>query len=162
MKHPVPVLALAGAMLLATGLTLTQSGTAEATPFAMPPESAMPKVDEEAARFAPCNSDKRITCVVDGDTFWYQGTKIRIADINAPEVSHPGCPQEAQLGARATQRLTQLLNAGHFSLVTQGRPVDRYGRALRVVVRQGQSLGARLEAEGLAEHWQGRRGNWCR
>jgi endonuclease YncB( thermonuclease family) len=34
--------------------------------------------------------------VVDGDTFWYQGTKIRIADINAPEVSHPGCPQKAE------------------------------------------------------------------
>lgn len=135
---------------------------ASPTPFVMPSAAAMPRVDEEAGHFAACGSDRRVTCVVDGDTFWYQGTKIRIADINAPEVSHPGCAEEADLGARATERLTELLNAGHFSLVTQGRPMDRYGRALRVVVRKGQSLGARLEAEGLAEHWQGRRGNWCR
>jgi len=131
------------------------------TPFAMPPEAAMPRSDGEAARFAPCGSEKRVTCVIDGDTFWYLGTKIRIADINAPEVGHPGCAEEAALGARATVRLTELLNAGPFSLVTQGRPVDRYGRALRVAARRGQSLGATMEAEGLAEHWQGRRGNWC-
>lgn len=160
MKCPMPPLATASAAALL--LCAAAPTIAAPTPFAMPAETAMPRVDDEAARFALCGADKRVTCVVDGDTFWYQGTKIRIADINAPEVSHPGCPQEAQLGAKATQRLTQLLNAGHFSLVTQGRPVDRYGRALRVVVRQGQSLGATLEAEGLAEHWQGRRGNWCR
>lgn len=154
-----PMLSLACALPFALAMWATPS--VDAAPFAMPPEAAMPRVDDEAARFGPCGADKRVTCVVDGDTFWYQGTKIRIADINAPEVSHPGCPEEAQLGARATLRLTQLLNAGHFSLVTQGRAVDRYGRALRVVVRHGQSLGATLEAEGLAEHWQGRRGNWC-
>ncbi|MCW1383109.1 thermonuclease family protein [Novosphingobium sp. KCTC 2891] len=117
--------------------------------------------DREAARFAPCAAAKRVTCIVDGDTFWYQGTKIRIADINAPEVSHPGCAREAALGAAATRRLTQLLNAGPFSLAIEGREVDRYGRALRVVRRGGESLGAVLEREGLAEHWQGRRGDWC-
>jgi len=117
--------------------------------------------DHDFARFANCHGPGRVTCVVDGDTFWYAGTKIRIADINAPEVGHPGCNREAVLGAAATRRLTELLNAGPFSLEVQGREVDRYGRALRVVTRRGASLGAVLEAEGLAEHWQGRRGNWC-
>lgn len=113
------------------------------------------------ARFEACGDAKRITCVVDGDTFWLDGLKVRIADINAPEVSKPGCAREAALGQAATRRLTQLLNAGPFALEVRGRETDRYGRALRVVTRSGTSLGATLEAEGLAERWKGRRGNWC-
>lgn len=117
--------------------------------------------DHEAASFTQCAGPARVTCVVDGDTFWYRGLKIRIADINAPELSHPSCAHEARLAVAATQRLTALLNAGPFTLETGGRETDRYGRALRVVLRGGRSLGAVLEAEGLAERWQGRRGDWC-
>lgn len=113
------------------------------------------------ATFAKCGAAKRIDCVVDGDTFWHRGTKIRIADINTPETSRPGCAYEARLGARATMRLTQLLNAGPFTLIQQGRDVDRYGRQLRIVTRGGESLGTILVAEGLAETWTGRRRDWC-
>lgn len=119
--------------------------------------------DRENARFAHCSGPKRSTCVVDGDTFWYEGRKIRIADINAPETSSPSCPREAALGAKATARMTELLNQGAFSLQawTDGRDTDRYGRALRVVTRDGRSLGEVLVSEGLAERWKGYRGNWC-
>ena len=117
--------------------------------------------EPEHARFEVCASGPRVTCVVDGDTFWYGGTKIRIADINTPETSQASCPEEAALGAKAKGRLAQLLNAGPFTLEVQGRQTDRYGRALRVVTRGGHSIGALLEAEGLAEHWQGKRGDWC-
>ena len=129
---------------------------------AAPPAERAAIADSERARFAPCGAGRRVTCVVDGDTFWYRGTKIRIADINAPETGHPSCPSEARLGAAATRRLIELLNAGPFTLATEGaRDTDRYGRALRVVVRRGTSVGLRLEREGLAERWKGRRGNWC-
>lgn len=117
--------------------------------------------DPEAARFAHCSGSVRVNCVVDGDTFWYHGQKIRIADINTPETSEPKCAREAELGERATVRLTQLLNAGAFSLETGERDRDRYGRTLRVVTRGGESLGAALEREGLAEHWRGYRRDWC-
>ena len=123
------------------------------------PALAVP--DTEAALFGRCAGPARVTCVVDGDTIWYRGEKIRLADINAPEVSQPGCAAEAVLGERATRRLTELLNAGSFSLERDGRDSDRYGRKLRVITRHGASLGSTLEEEGLAEHWQGRRGNWC-
>ena len=118
-------------------------------------------VDAESAQFAVCGSGPRSTCVVDGDTFWYRGAKIRIADINTPEVSSPGCPAEAALGARATARLTELLNAGAFTLAPVERDEDRYGRKLRIVTRGGQSLGERLVDEGLAERWRGFRSNFC-
>lgn len=114
-----------------------------------------------ANQYAKCGKAKRINCVVDGDTFWHQGAKIRIADINTPETSRPGCAYEAGLGARATVRLTQLLNAGPFVLKQEGRDVDYYGRQLRTVTRDGRSLGRILVAEGLAENWTGRRRDWC-
>lgn len=121
--------------------------------------------DREAARFALCSGPHRVTCVVDGDTFWYHGDKIRIADINAPEVSKPSCEREAELGNRATGRLLALLNSGPFTLAPNddgtGRDSDRYGRLLRTVTRDGASLGGELVSEGLAEHWKGYRGNWC-
>lgn len=116
---------------------------------------------QQSARFELCASGPRVTCVVDGDTFWLDGAKIRIADINTPETSQPSCAAEAQLGKRATRRLMDLLNEGPFVLEVRGREVDRYGRMLRLVIRNGQSLGAILEAEGLAEHWNGHRKNWC-
>lgn len=123
--------------------------------FAAAPATSAP------IRFSSCEGSHRVTCVVDGDTFWLDGLKIRIADINAPETGHPSCASEARLGMAATRRLTELLNSGPFALETQGRDKDRYGRSLRVVVRNGQSIGLTLEREGLAEHWKGRRGNWC-
>lgn len=118
--------------------------------------------DSSQARFAPCSGSNRQTCVVDGDTLWLDGAKIRLADINTPEVSQPHCAGERALGEAATRRLIALLNAGPFTLERQGnRDADRYGRLLRVAMRDGQSLGQLLVAEGLAEEWQGRRGDWC-
>lgn len=117
--------------------------------------------DTESASFAQCGGPLRRTCVIDGDTFWYRGEKIRIADINTPETGEPHCPREAELGARATVRLTQLLNAGPFTLEPIERSADQYGRSLFVVTRGGASLGETLVDEGLAERWKGYRRNWC-
>ena len=49
---------------------------------------------------------------------------------------------------------------GPFTLAASGRDRDRYGRLLRTATREGESLGAVLVHEGLAETWQGRRGSW--
>lgn len=120
-----------------------------------------PAHDAERSGFARCGSGPRHTCVIDGDTFWYRGTKIRISDINTPETSGAGCAYERDLGERATQRLVALLNAGPFTIEPDVREVDRYGRSLARVTREGASLGAVLVAEGLAEPWQGYRRDWC-
>lgn len=99
--------------------------------------------------------------VIDGDTFDYGGTRIRIADIDTPETNPSRCAYEAQLGAQATQRLGELLAAGPFRLESIDRDADRYGRKLRIVTRGGQSIGDQLVAEGLARTWTGRRQPWC-
>ena len=111
--------------------------------------------------FPLCGGHRRVTCVVDGDTFWLDGVKIRIADIDTPEIGEPQCAAEARLGQRATLRLQQVLSAGPFALAPADRDTDRYGRKLRIVLRGGQSLGATLVDEGLAHDWGGSRRGWC-
>ncbi|MNE27977.1 Endonuclease YncB precursor [compost metagenome] len=112
--------------------------------------------------FAKCSTGVRKNCVVDGDTLWINGEKVRVADIDAPEVSTPKCSSELALGNEATHRLIELVNEGPFQLQAwPGRDTDRYGRKLRVLVRAGQSLGDRLVKEGLARTWSGRREPWC-
>jgi endonuclease YncB( thermonuclease family) len=104
----------------------------------------------------------RQTCVVDGDTFWLKGQKIRIADIDTPEISSPRCDWEYDRGIEARDRLAVLLSEGPFELQPVGdRDEDRYGRKLRVVTRDGASLGDQLVSEGLARTWTGRREPWC-
>ena len=100
--------------------------------------------------------------VIDGDTFDYGGVRVRIGDIDTPEV-RGRCAYETQLAARATRRMAALLAAGPFELhpLPGGRDEDRYGRKLRIVTRGGRSLGDRLVAEGLARTWTGRREPWC-
>jgi endonuclease YncB( thermonuclease family) len=100
--------------------------------------------------------------VIDGDTIRYRGVKIRLADIDTPEIFSPKCASEAARGQRATERLLELINAGSFDLVPSGsRDQDRYGRKLRILVRNGRSLGDTLVAEGLARRWDGARRSWC-
>lgn len=112
--------------------------------------------------FGLCHTGGGINCVVDGDTIWLHGEKIRIADIDAPETHPPRCPREAELGHGATRRLQALLNAGPFTVQQQGaRDTDRYGRKLRVIRRDGRSLGDMLVSEGLARPWEGKRRPWC-
>lgn len=111
--------------------------------------------------FSHCGLVRR-TCVVDGDTFWLHGQKIRMADIDTPEVSQPQCAAEKALGNRATDRLIVLLNQGPFEMTPiRDRDEDQYGRKLRVILRAGRSLGDQLVAEGLARTWTGRREPWC-
>ncbi|MEE4315850.1 MAG: thermonuclease family protein [Erythrobacter sp.] len=127
------------------------------------PVAAQSASDGERALFPVCGGGRRVTCVVDGDTIWYRGAKIRIADIDTPEVNRPACQREAALGRRATERLRELLNAGAFTLEPppSGRTRDRFGRELRVIKRGGQSLGQVLVSEGLASRWGGQKRRWC-
>jgi endonuclease YncB( thermonuclease family) len=130
-------------------------------------EAAQPEFGGKAigdlitVQFSRCGTGSRFTCVVDGDTLWYKGDRIRIADIDAPEVTNPECAREIAMGERATARLLTLLNAGPISLQTTDTEYDRYGRRLLKVTRSGKSLGTTLVNEGLAERWGGPRIDWC-
>jgi endonuclease YncB( thermonuclease family) len=117
---------------------------------------------QDGVGYAMCGQPPHFNCVIDGDTFYQLRQSIRIADIDTPETRGARCAYEARLGAQATDRLLELLKAGPFELQRSGsRDEDQYGRKLRIVVRDGRSLGGILVSEGLARQWTGRRLPWC-
>ena len=113
------------------------------------------------SRFGSCYSGGGRNCVVDGDTFWMNGVKIRIAGIDAPETHPPRCAREKELGFAASRRLRELLNSGPVTLTSIDRDKDRYGRKLRNVQVNGSDVGAELVSEGLARRYDGGRRPWC-
>ena len=132
--------------------------------FGIPASTAMASPlspDTQSAEFSICGNSRRVNCVVDGDTFWFHAKKIRIADIDAPELSPPRCDVERAKGEAAKQRLLALLNSGKFSITATGRDQDRFGRDLRIITRHGRSIGTVLVEENLARRWNGGRRPWC-
>lgn len=112
-------------------------------------------------RFGYCFTGGGDNCVVDGDTIWLDGVKIRIADIDAPETHDYRCASEKELGDRATRRLHDLLDSGTIRLQPIDRDEDVYGRKLRIVLVNGRSVGDRLVSEGLARYYGHGRRPWC-
>jgi endonuclease YncB( thermonuclease family) len=151
----MPALAILAAAL---GLGGSWAFIERASPVA---PARLAEVSEARRDYPVCRRLPHVNCVVDGDTFYLGAVKIRVADIDAPETHPPRCALEADLGDRATRRLSELLGAGPFELVRFDRDTDRYGRKLRVVMRNGRSLGDMLVGEGLARTWTGHREPWC-
>lgn len=121
----------------------------------------MSSTDSDAAeRIAACHGGARINCVVDGDTLWWRGEKIRMAGIDTPELEHPSCPGPAVGATAARDRLIALLNQpGRLSIARQGH--DRYGRTLAVLTIGGMDLGMQLVDEGLARIYVPGERPWC-
>lgn len=113
------------------------------------------------SHFGNCYVGGGRNCVVDGDTFYMNGVKIRIADIDAPETHPPRCPREKELGYAATKRLRELLNSGTVTLSRIDRDEDVYGRKLRNVQVNGSDVGAVLISEGLAHRYVRGKLPWC-
>ena len=149
---------LAAAVLVATfavGIVVTNDPIASASMTQLASIASIP-------RFKVCTGPVPRTCVVDGDTIWLEGEKIRIADIDTPEIGEAKCQSEHDRGILARDRLAGLLNEGKFDVIPGGgRNEDQYGRKLRVLTRDGLSLGNVLVSEGIARTWSGQREPWC-
>ena len=111
-----------------------------------------------ATALAICAPGPRYECVIDGDTFWLAGEKIRIADIDTPEMQGR-CAHESRMAIAARDRLRDILNSGRFEVRRTGK--DRYGRTRAIIVNGRGSVGDQLVREGLARTWSGRREPWC-
>lgn len=96
--------------------------------------------------------------VIDGDTIILGTERIRISNIDAPEL-HGKCDAERRLAMAARRRLVDLL--ADMTPEVRRMGVDRYGRTLARLYVGDQDVGEVLVSESLARQWVGRREPWC-
>lgn len=99
--------------------------------------------------------------VHDGDSIRCGSERVRIANIDAPELEgSPKCQRRRSptawcdfaAGQRARLALIRLLQRGPVMIERQGR--DRYGRTLARVTVNGIDAGEWLIGQGHARRWQ--------
>jgi micrococcal nuclease len=107
----------------------------------------------------------RVAQVIDGDTLALSCDgrlhRVRLLDMDTPELFHPHCPAEAEAGQSARAALERLVAEGSVSAVRfQGQ--DRYGRDLARVSVAGTDLSQSMLALGLALPYGGHaHPDWC-
>lgn len=142
-------------LLLIAGALLDPSLIGPFGPLAAPAERV-------STQFTLCRGGGSPACVVDGDSFRLGARRIRITGIDAPEIGSPQCAEEAALARRSTSRLLAILNEGSFDMIAHRlQRQDRHGRDLMVLERNGESIGDRMIAEGLAHRYIGSKRSWC-
>lgn len=108
----------------------------------------------------PNRAERRLTCLVDGDTGWERGRNWRYEGIDTPEISQPECERERALGHAATDRLRALMARG-YRIEWLNRS-GKYGRELATItLADGRDAGEVLIEEGLAQRWPNKGNIWC-
>lgn len=102
----------------------------------------------------------RISCVHDGDTLHWRGEKMRLENVNTPELDGK-CEYERKLAIRARDRLLVLLNSGRVTYTSYGYDRMQKPRLLVRISVNGVDVGSTLIREGLARVWDGKRHPWC-
>ena len=124
-------------------------------------QPGLPRADGARNDVPVRQSSSEAIYVIDGDTFMLGRRKVRIANIDAPEIHPPRCPEEARLGLAATERLRALIGSGPVTLSATGADHDEHGRLLRNVSVNGQDIGEAMIGSGLARAYGGGRRPWC-
>lgn len=86
--------------------------------------------------------DSRQIHVVDGDTFHYGAERVRLRNIDTPELNEPG-------GQAARLRLEEWLRSGPVHIIPRGR--DVYDRVVADVFVEGKNVAEMLQMEGFAK-----------
>jgi endonuclease YncB( thermonuclease family) len=107
-------------------------------------------------------AERKITCVVDGDTIWQNSVKMRLLEIDTPETFEAQCDREKQLGEKAKLRLQALMSNGYRleDSVTKDRTSD-HRNLVHVILPDGRDAGKVLVNEGFAQPWPNKGNQWC-
>ena len=144
--------AIGGILLFALAITVVTVAVSAVTVgfgFGAPPV--------QAQQFGRC--DGSADCVVDGETIRMAGETVKIAGMYAPQIEGAHCVGEQQRGAKALERLTQILNSGKVTLGGPVRAADATTR--RAVLVDGHDVAAAMIASGLVREDDGDRHGWC-
>jgi len=98
--------------------------------------------------------------VIDGDTLRIGAERIRLINIDAPEMGNGAeCDAERQLAEVAKQKMTDLVAGQQLQIDRHDK--DRFGRTLAYVRVSGADVGELLIRAHVAVRWEGRQHDWC-
>ena len=102
----------------------------------------------------------------DGDTCYVMidgtKTKIRLLELDTPEISKPKCEAELELGLEARDYLNNLIaNASSVEIKTDYEK-DYFGRTLAHLIIDGEDASAKIRSNDLGVIYQrGNKKDWC-
>ena len=102
----------------------------------------------------------------DGDTCYVMidGTKakIRLLELDTPEISKPKCEAELELGLEARDYLNNLIaNASSVEIKTDYQK-DYFGRTLAYLIIDGEDASAKIRSNNLGVVYErGNKKDWC-
>ena len=102
--------------------------------------------------------DLRSLCVIDGDTLWILEPdrtvfeKVRLQNVNAPELRRPRSRRELRRAVEATEFLRNRIEQARSATIRR-RGKDQYGRTLARIAIDGHDLGRLLVRAGHAARW---------
>jgi micrococcal nuclease len=102
----------------------------------------------------------------DGDTCYVtvdgENTKIRLLELDTPEISKPKCDQELQLGLKARDFLNSLIiNASSIEFKTDYKK-DYFGRILSYLIIDDEDASAKIVSNNLGVVYdRNNKKDWC-
>lgn len=102
----------------------------------------------------------------DGDTCYVtvdgKNTKIRLLELDTPEISKPKCDQELQMGLKARDYLNSLImNALSIEFKTDYK-MDYFGRILSYLIIDGEDASAKIVSNNLGVVYdRNNKQDWC-
>ena len=102
----------------------------------------------------------------DGDTCYVMidgnKAKIRLLELDTPEISKPKCEAELELGLEARDYLNNLIiNASSVEIKTEYEK-DYFGRTLAHLIIDGEDASAKIRSNNLGVIYKrGNKKDWC-
>ena len=102
----------------------------------------------------------------DGDTCYVtvdgKNTKIRLLELDTPEISKPKCDQELQLGLKAREYINSLImNASSIEFKTDYKK-DYFGRILSYLIIDGEDVSTKIINNNLGVVYdKNNKQDWC-
>tara|TARA_B100000579_G_C22619797_1_gene751376 strand:+ start:46 stop:417 length:372 start_codon:yes stop_codon:yes gene_type:complete len=102
----------------------------------------------------------------DGDTCYVtvdgENTKIRLLELDTPEISKPKCDAELKLGLEARDYLNNLItNATTIELETDYTK-DYFGRILSFLILDGEDVSSKIVSQNLGVVYdKNNKKDWC-
>jgi endonuclease YncB( thermonuclease family) len=98
--------------------------------------------------------------IIDGDTLRIGPERIRLINIDAPEMGNGAeCDAERELAEVAKQKMTEIVAGQQLTIERHDR--DRFGRTLAYIRVRGADVGEMLIRAHVAVKWEGRQHDWC-